>query len=56
MDLVTNVYAVSKNFPSDELYGLTSQFDAQLFQLLVILQKDTEEIRQEITNDFYKLL
>jgi four helix bundle protein len=46
MDLVTEIYRVTGNFPTAELYGLVSQLRRAAVSVPSNLAEDTDEIRK----------
>ena len=56
MDLVENIYKISKLFPKEESYTLSGQIKEQLFLFLLILLKDKTEIQKKNLFNFYIFL
>ena len=56
MDLVTQIYRASWNFPKSEFYGLISQLRLAQFQFPATLLKYMHEDPLEIMFVFYKFL
>jgi len=43
IQLATAIYRLTSGFPKEEMYGLTSQFDARQFQYQATSQKGRED-------------
>ena len=53
MQLVKEIYLLTKKFPKEELYALTSQTKAQQFLFHPILRKDSGGSTKKILCSFY---
>ena len=56
VDLVTQIYPASGNFPKSEFYGLISQLRQSAVSIPATLLKDMDEDPLEIMFVFYKFL
>ncbi len=55
IEIVTQTYDLTKKFPKEEVFGLMSQVNDQLFQYHLILQKVSKELILKKQSNFYIL-
>jgi len=52
VDFAEKIYGVTKNFPKDELYGLTSQFRRAALSVSANIAKAKADIRKKNLHNF----
>ncbi len=54
IELINIIYKLTKRFPEEEIYGITSQIRRAIMSVL-LKPRAKEEKRKKITNSFYPL-
>lgn len=55
MELVTEIYRVTHNFPKEELFGLMSHFDGQPYRSRATLPKVREDYLKENSGNSWEM-